>query len=74
MSLCEIKPLNIFHLNDSVFPEYIKLNVNKEVSTNLTNLVSPHINNLYPAHIYSLKEEKYIDSDRRADSFKATFR
>lgn len=63
--------LNVFK-NNTIFPDYIKLNINKEFISKLNELVSLYKENLSDAVIYSIIEQKPIKSDRRK-SLKKSF-
>lgn len=63
--------LNVFK-NNTIFPDYLKLNIDKEFISKLYELISPYKENLSDAIIYSIIEQKPIKSERRK-SLKKSF-
>jgi hypothetical protein len=64
--------LNIIK-NDTIFPDYIKLNLDHNFVKNINKLISDNKQNLSDAVIYSFVENKNIKSERRK-SLKTSFR
>ena len=64
--------LNIIK-NTTIFPDYIKLNLNQDFVKNINNLISDKKQNISDAVIYSFVENKNIKSERRK-SLKTSFK
>jgi hypothetical protein len=63
--------LNILK-NETIWPEYIKLNLCNDFVNSLDNLIKPYKEQVNDAVIYSLVENKNIKSERRL-SYKKSF-
>ena len=59
--------LNIIK-NETIFPEYIKLNICLNLVDEINNIISPYKSNVNDAVIYSLSEKKTVKSERRKSS------
>ena len=58
--------------NNTLFPDFMKIELCKELVAYINNIVEPYKNNIKDAVIYSLNENKTIKSERRV-SHKASF-